>query len=182
MIAAVVLAAGAGSRFGSDKLMHPYRGKPLAAWIADALQDVNLRWRIAVVPAAGEDRARLFRARGYDVVVNDDAGRGMGSSLALGAARAAELDADALLVVLADMPHVGVDLLEALIELSAAHEVVATDADGVRRPPAVFSRSRFGALKLIGGDRGAKALLADAAVVTVNAATVRDVDTPEDLA
>ena len=97
-IAAVVLAAGLSTRFGGDKLLYPYAGKPLAAHIADTLAGMPLDWRIAIVPPAPSPREALFRERGFELVANPDPQQGMGASLALGAQRATELGAAALLV------------------------------------------------------------------------------------
>lgn len=179
-IAAVVLAAGAATRFGSDKLLHLYRGKALAAHIADTLLALPLSHRLAVCPAGDAARAVVFTRRGFEVVANDDPSRGMGSSLALGASRAIELGADRLLVCLADMPHVTAAHLRALIAAGATSDVAATESNGTRSPPALFAAALLPALARLSGDRGARELLRQATVIEVSADLVRDFDQPGD--
>lgn len=175
-----MLAAGLSARFGGDKLLHPYRGRPLAAHIAGTLAALPLARRIAVCPAADASRAALFLAGGFDIVENPDPGRGMGSSLALGARRALALGVQGLLVCLADMPNVTARHLAALFATARTADVVATSAGNMPGPPALFAAERLPELARITGDRGARDLLANAALVEASADLVRDFDRPED--
>lgn len=179
-VLAAVLAAGASTRFGGDKLLTPWRGKPLGAHIAETIAGIGLL-RLAVCPAGNGNRAALFAAQGFTVIDNPDPGRGMGSSLALAARHAATLNAGALLVCLADMPAVAADHLRALLALATEDGIVATAAAGIRTPPVIFGRRHFPALTTLTGDHGAKALLQDAAIVTADPAMVRDIDRRDDL-
>ncbi|HVY51618.1 MAG TPA: nucleotidyltransferase family protein [Devosia sp.] len=179
-IVALVPAAGLARRFGGDKLLAAWRGKPLAAHIADTLQSMGLR-RIAVCPRGNGPRAALFEERGFEIVWNDDPEAGLGRSLALGAGRAIALGAGAMLVCLADMPNVTAAHLLRLAGALAPGAAVATEAGGIRTPPAIFSAARLPALARLTGDRGGRLLLADAAAVPASAELVRDIDTPADL-
>ncbi|MEZ4607099.1 MAG: molybdenum cofactor guanylyltransferase [Deinococcales bacterium] len=40
-ISAAILAGGKSSRFGSDKALYPFRGKPLIAWVLESLAEVD---------------------------------------------------------------------------------------------------------------------------------------------
>lgn len=175
-----MLAAGQSRRFGGDKLLHPYAGKPLAAHVADTLQLLTFSERLAICPARDTAREALFRARGFEIVANPDPARGMGASLALAARRALALEADALLVCLADMPAVTAAHLRHLIGVEA--EIVATEAAGTRMPPALFGRRHLPVLLALSGDQGARDLLRGAAVVPAPPALAKDVDEPSDLA
>lgn len=179
-IVAVVLAAGLATRFGGDKLLHPYAGKPLAAHIADTLVAMPLAYRLAIVPPAPLTRGKLFGERGFELVTNPDPRAGMGSSLALGARRATELGADALLVCLADMPNITAEHLRALIAASATNDVVATGFDASRGPPVIFASRLFPELATLSGDHGAKHLLATATLIRASSELARDFDTPTD--
>lgn len=179
-IAAVVLAAGLSTRFGGDKLLHPYARKPLAAHIADTLVGIPLTWRIAIVPPAPSPRQALFSERGFELVENPNPQQGMSASLALGAQRATDLGAAALLVCLADMPNITAAHLTRLIEASESNDPVATGFDGSRGPPAVFSSRLFPELAASSGDHGAKHLLAGARLIAAPPGLARDFDTPTD--
>jgi molybdenum cofactor cytidylyltransferase len=178
-IIAAVLAAGQSTRFAGDKLVHPLRGKPLAAHIADTLAALPTTHRLAVCPVRSP-RADIFAARGFEVLENPDPGLGLSLSLALAATHALALDADALLVCLADMPDVRIAHLQSLIARQGANEVVATVAAGVRSPPALFARSVLPELTALTGDTGARDLLRAAATVEATPDLVRDYDTLAD--
>jgi molybdenum cofactor cytidylyltransferase len=179
-IVTAVLAAGRARRFGSDKLLAPFRGKPLAANVADVLARMPFVARLAICPAGAPERAALFTGRGFTVIENPEAERGMSSSLALAAEYAASTDAEALVVCLADMPNVTAAHIKSLLAAAAGAEIVATEAAGVRSPPAVFARSRMADLIMLSGDHGGKELLGAAALVSVAPEVVRDIDRPED--
>jgi len=175
----VILAAGLSSRFPGDKLLHPLGGRPLAAHIADTLLELPLFRPCAVCPAGNAARIAIFRSRGYDIVLNDAPERGMASSLALAAQRALELDADALLVCLADMPNVTPSHLERLLAAPDGM-AVATAIEGRMGPPALFPRPLLSPLTRLSGDRGARELLADAFPILAEPALGRDYDTLAD--
>lgn len=177
---AVVLAAGLSRRFGADKLLHRLGDKPLGAHIADTLATIPFAGRIAICPTGNARRARLFAARGFELIVNDDPQRGMGTSLSLGAARAMAMDADAMLVCLADVPYVTSSHLVAVVEALGPAEAAASRTLGMRGPPAAFSRSLFAQLAELSGDTGAKHLLRSATLVDAAPETMRDFDTLDD--
>lgn len=179
-VVALVLAAGLSSRFPGDKLLYPSQGRPLAEHIALTLSRLPLAAHVAICPVGNIARRGLFEPHGFEVIDNPDPGRGMSSSLALGAARALAIDADAMLVCLADMPMVTHKHITVLLEVEA--DIVATEAGGARSPPAVFSRAALPQLLSLTGDQGARHLLKSAAVVEAHADLVRDFDTPADFA
>lgn len=173
----MVLAAGRAERFGSDKLLHPLAGRPLGQHIATTLAEMPFAARLAVCPVASP-RRELFA--GFEIIENPHPERGMGASLALGAARALALDGDALLVCLADMPCVTREHLLALLGVDGP--VAATESSGTRSPPALFSREMLPHLATLAGDEGARSLIRTAATVAAPPGMVRDFDTPADFA
>ena len=174
-----MLAAGSASRFGSDKLLHPLAGRPLGEHIAVTLSAAPLVARLAVCPASSP-RGELFIPYGFEMIENPHPEQGMGTSLALGSQRAIGLDADALLVCLADMPFVTREHVEALLAVDA--DVVATEAASVRSPPIAFARKLLPELATLTGDEGARHLLKSATTVAGAPQMVRDFDTPDDFA
>lgn len=183
-IAAILLAAGQSRRFGADdKLLAPLAGEPLALHAARRIVELAPGRRIAVCPDGDGALATMLSGLGFDIVVNADAASGLSQSLALGIAAAARGPERAALVCLADMPFVGTGHLQRLLarfDPIAAPVVASSDGDAAM-PPALFARALFDRLRASEGDRGGKALLADAALVTAAAGELADIDRPADL-
>ncbi|MDQ2845250.1 MAG: NTP transferase domain-containing protein [Actinomycetota bacterium] len=101
-IAGLLLAAGAGRRFGMPKALADTGEGP---WVLTALRVLaDCDQRIVVVGAAGDEVTALLPT---DVIVvrNPDHASGMASSLRAGLAAVAD-DVDAVLVTLVDLPDV----------------------------------------------------------------------------
>jgi CTP:molybdopterin cytidylyltransferase MocA len=115
-VRAIVLAAGAGSRFGGDKLEARVDGKPIIQHVLDALADAGLDDPIVVVGARAPTTTDWRRA---ELARNPDPARGMSSSLHVGwdaATRDREdrRPSNAVLVVLGDQPLVRPEVIRAL--------------------------------------------------------------------
>jgi len=162
---AVVLAAGAGSRFGGLKQVLPWQGTPLVAHVADqalACADVE---RVAVTLGAGADRvsAALAGRPILPVPVRDWAD-GQSRSVRAGlAALQAEFGGSlaAALFLLADQPGVSPALLEALVARHRATlaPIVAPRFAGRRGNPVLFDRHTFPEFDGLSGDVGARPIL-----------------------
>ncbi len=110
---------------------------------------------------------------------------GLASSLRIAARHARESEADALLILLGDMPLVRVPHLAALVATFGATPpgpVFTRAPGGAPQPPAIFPAALFAALETLSGDSGARALARSAAFVEAPADSLIDVDTPADLA
>ncbi|MCI4447078.1 MAG: NTP transferase domain-containing protein, partial [Pyrobaculum sp.] len=94
----VVLAAGGSARFGGDKLLHSYRGRPLVWWAAEALRRSGLE--VYIVAARREVASAAGKADG---VVYNPWWR-LGLSTSVKAATAALLDRRCIVWMLGDMP------------------------------------------------------------------------------
>lgn len=186
-VAAVVLAAGRGSRFGGD------RPKPLArlgrhsllAHAVGAATASGLRPVVVVVGYRGDEVAAAAGTL-VEIVENPDWEEGMAGSLrAALAALLPDTAVSAVAVALADQPRIGA---EAYRRLSVAHRgdtelAVATYA-GERGHPVLIGRAHWGEAMRLEGDEGARSLLARHPVVEVpcdGTGDAADVDTPADL-
>ncbi len=153
----VLLAAGLSARFGQNKLLADFAGKPLACHAMDAMRAVPAA-RCAVVtgyPAV----AQLARQRGLDVIENDAPQLGQAHSIHLGVRAMEAMDAAMFLV--GDQPLLTAESLRRLLDAFAAGEMgIACLQDATHSGnPAVFARRYFPALLAIEGDRGAKGVL-----------------------
>jgi molybdenum cofactor cytidylyltransferase len=173
--AAIVLAAGGGSRFGGDghKLLVPFRGRPLVTW---ALEAAGVLDELIVVTGAVE----LPLPPGARAVRNVRWAEGQATSLAAGIA-AAE-GHDAVVVGLGDQPLVPAEAWRLVAAATATPIAVATYG-GRRRNPVRLAAEVWPLLPTE-GDEGARAVLRrrpDLVAEVVCPGEPADVDTQEDL-
>jgi molybdenum cofactor cytidylyltransferase len=187
VIAGVVLAAGASRRFGSQKLLAPVGGVPLARRSVQALLDASVDQVLVVLgsdaPAVGAALAGLE----VRIVTNPAYASGMSTSLRAGI-DALDPRTDAVVVALGDQPGVPPEIVDRLVDryLAARAPIVAPlYRGGVRGNPVLFDRSLFDELRAVTGDEGGRAVVAKdpGRVVLVEFAQEmpRDVDVPEDM-
>lgn len=185
MIVGILLAAGAGRRFGGNKLLAELGdGQCIAEISCGRLRPVVDRL-IAVVRPGADLLSQKLHLAGADVCICPDAEEGMGASLAFGIRQA--MDADGWLIGLADMPCVAeADVRRIAETLRAGAAIVVPVAGKQRGHPVGFSQRFFNELSALNGDAGAREILARhaATIVTVAVAdprTWQDIDTREDL-
>jgi CTP:molybdopterin cytidylyltransferase MocA len=185
-VTAVVLAAGAGSRFGGGKLLAELSGHPILQFVLDAVALAGVR---DIVVVLGDDADALERAvewHGERRVRNPDPSRGLASSVRIGLA-AVPSEATGTLFLLGDQPAVPVAAIRSVLEAAGGSTrpvVVANFLDGSARNPVFVRRDAFGLADELRGDRGFGPILA-AHPELVEEVTVPgsnpDVDRPEDL-
>ncbi len=187
-VAALVLAAGRSSRTGGpNKLLATLDGKPLVRHVVEAALASAVSG-VTVVTGHMADRIEAALT-GLPVrfVHNPDYAAGLSTSLKTGIAALPETAA-ATIVLLADMPRVEAEAINALVAAfdpdRGTHVVVPT-FEGRRGNPVLWSRRFFEALAAIQGDVGARHLIGEnAAVVTeveLGPAVALDLDTREAL-
>lgn len=157
-IVAVLLAAGTGSRFGGDKLLHPLDdGIAIAAQAARNLCAAGLPVT-AVVRPGDFPLAEMLEQEGCVVTVCANAARGMGASLAH--AVASERHADGWVVALADMPRIAPETITAVVAaLRDGAAIAAPRYDGERGHPVGFGAALRTELLALDGDQGARTIL-----------------------
>jgi CTP:molybdopterin cytidylyltransferase MocA len=175
-VAAVILAAGASTRFGAPKAAARIGSRTLLQVVVDTATAAGLSPVIVVAPSA------LTVPESAMAIRNDAPALGMSRSLQLGIA-AVPADAEAAAILLVDQPTVSVDHLRGLDGWRGGTPVVATRSDGVLGPPVLIEREAFDLMTRASGDAGLRDLLrADPSLVTpVDHDAVPDVDTAHDL-
>jgi molybdenum cofactor cytidylyltransferase len=182
---ALVLAAGASSRFGSAKQLVRIGDRPLLSLIAGRAAEVVGHALIVVLGAHAAELAPLLRHSAGSVVVNRDWREGLASSIRSGLARLPASCAGAMLV-LADQACVTAEDLRRLAGAWRRQPlaVAAAQYGATIGAPAIFPRHLFGELSELRGDSGARALLkrhADRLVKVPMPSASFDLDTPDDL-
>jgi molybdenum cofactor cytidylyltransferase len=184
-VVGVLLAAGEGRRFGADKRWQPLAdGTPMvlasAIRLRAACPDV-----LAVLRPDDAALSEHLLALGCRVVVNPQAGAGLGSSLAAGVG--ASDDAAGWLVALADMPFIASASHRAVHDrLVAGASLVVPVYRGQRGHPVGFSRDWLAELSCLEGDVGARHILREhpdrlEILELDDPGILADVDRPDDL-
>jgi molybdenum cofactor cytidylyltransferase len=190
MLSGILLAAGRGQRFGAQKLLARL---PDGRYVVEASANKLLAAVGRVIAVTGRDE-RLMRVLddcGCQVVVNERAADGMGSSIATGIQASLVDDPDGWIVALGDMPYLQVATIAAVRDrLQLDGGIVVPVYQRQRGHPAGFGREYAAALQSLEGDIGARALITGAAsepsaalhlLESKDPGVVADIDTPADL-
>ena len=184
-LAGILLAAGEGKRFGSNKLLASFQGGRLVDPALRLLADGPFSERVVV--AAHPEVALAAQALGLKVAENREGGRGQSLSVRLGL-KALEGQADGALFLLADMPWLSAGSLNRMAAAfrQQPEAVVCLSWRGERRNPVLFPRELFPELMGLEGDTGGREVLRrfPGKIVLTEAFSCRelkDVDFPEAL-
>ena len=178
-IGCIVLAAGAGTRFGSDKRLALLDGTSLLDTTLNKIAN-TFQKRLLVLRSGDEALGKRYAAH-WQLVFAADAGKGMGHSLA--AAMALTHGWDGAIVALADMPFVQTATYEAVRARLSPANLVVPYYRNQRGNPVGIGQHYFPELASLQGDQGARLLLQQHASAVVrldveDPGVVRDVDTP----
>jgi molybdenum cofactor cytidylyltransferase len=180
---AIVLAAGASSRFGSPKQLVRLGGELLLHRVITAAGEVA---GAAVTVVLGANAAEIGMALPpVGLIVNREWQEGIASSIRAGVRRLPGA-CDAVLVLLADQPRVSAASLQRLVAAWRAQprQIVASRYGSVTGVPAIFPRWSFEELCALRGDVGARAVIArypDRVLALAHPEAAIDIDRPEDL-
>ena len=180
-VAAVVLAAGGGRRYGTPKALVEYEGSLLVERAVRTAREV-CDPVLVVLGAQAVDVWRAADLDGATVLANKDWETGMASSLRTGldglrgwpgAAGAGGIDA--ALVTLVDMPGMTPAALAAVAAHAAPGALAVATYDGVRSHPVLLGRDHWaGVAATASGDEGARRYLAERDVTEVDCTGLAD--------
>lgn len=157
MTAAIVLAAGSGTRFGGGKMLALVHRQPMLQHVLDLAAEADIH---PVVVVLGNDAGAIesaVRWRDELRVRNDDPGRGISSSIALGlrVLDAASPAIERAVVLLGDQPRLSHAQLSALLAASSDRPItVPRYANGEPGNPVVLDRAAWPLASALQGDRG----------------------------
>ncbi|MCT2397965.1 nucleotidyltransferase family protein [Novosphingobium mangrovi (ex Huang et al. 2023)] len=179
-LAAIVLAAGHATRFGSDKLGAFLEGEPLLFHAIRAARAAPVD-RVIVVTRPGLDTGTWTGTPPVDVIRLESTA--LSESLKAGIAAAA--GSDGAFVFLGDMPTVPHEEAARLARLIGSSYAALPRRDGRPGHPVLLSAAAFADIATLTGDEGAGRLLKARDDVAfdecTNPAIHFDVDRPEDL-
>jgi CTP:molybdopterin cytidylyltransferase MocA len=184
-VAGLLLAAGAGRRFGMPKALVRHRGRLFVEHAADALHDGGCAPVVVVLGALAEDVRSAAALSGSSLVDNPDWATGMGSSVRVGLSALAGTDAVAVVVLPVDTPGVTAEAVRRFVAMASPDGLARATYGGAPGHPVLIGRERWaGVAESASGDAGARPYLARHHVTAVpcdDVADGSDVDRPEDL-
>ena len=187
-VAAILLAAGRGTRFGEQlKLLARIGGKALVRHAAEAAINAVTDPVIVVTGHRADEVQAELQGLPVRIVHNSLFADGLSTSLKAGfSALPPQMRAAAIL--LGDMPFVKADLIDALVagwHAAGGPAALVPTLNGQRGNPVVISRALQPAIEGLSGDVGAGPLLRGRADVvewpTADTGIVQDIDTPDEL-
>jgi molybdenum cofactor cytidylyltransferase len=182
--AALILAAGRGTRFGGEKMLADVDGRPMLQHVLDLTAGAGFEPVVVVLGDDADEIERRIRWHAERRVRNPSPGRGLSSSLALGIEAIGEHQR--VLVLLGDQPYLTIDQISAIISTprDPMRPIVAPRyADGHPGNPVLLEREAYALAAALEGDRGMSQLFSahpDLVRYVDVAGTNPDIDTPDD--
>lgn len=155
--AIILMAAGIGRRFGSNKLLAPFRGRPLWEYAWERAVEAKKELGIQVLMVSGYQP--LLQAPEVIPVCNDLPLLGASHTVRLGVKEAEKLGMQYAVFMVSDQPMLKTSSLKRLIEAREPGKIVCLSKDGRAGNPVVFHRDFFPELLALTGDRGGKMVM-----------------------
>lgn len=189
----IILAAGFGSRFGSNKLIVPLEGKPLYQYVLDKVTATKKKRNdisdIVIVTQYDEIECEAEQ-RHLKCVRNIHSEDGISSSMKLGLLEASKEDGlhlDNYVFFVADQPNLQIDTVDSFLEAFLAADCGIGCVRSGDRPgnPVIFAGRYVDRLLELKGDTGGKQLIRrypeDVFFYEIDIDEAEDIDTPSDI-
>jgi molybdenum cofactor cytidylyltransferase len=182
-MAGIILAAGAASRMGSNKLLLPVRGEPMLQHVVNVARE-HVQEVIVVLGAQHAQIEAAIDLRGTRVVSNPAWRDGQSTSLRAGLEAVGD-SCGAGIFFLGDQPNVPGAMLDRMLDAHAKTlaPIVAPRHAGRRANPVLFDRVTWDDLRRVAGDEGGRGLFNEYRAEWVDWPDPRafaDIDTPDD--
>src|SRR5215468_3293852 len=159
-IAGLLLAAGAGRRYGMPKALVQRGDRLLVEHGLTTLHDGGTDPVVIVLGAQHEEVAEKADLAGATVIVNRDWDTGMASSLRAGLTALASTSVDAAVVLLVDTPGITPDAVRRIASYASPDALATATYDGEIGHPVLLGRAHWdGVMAAATGDRGARPYL-----------------------
>ncbi len=182
-VGALLLAAGFSKRFGSAKLLA--RLTDGRSVFSHTLEQIGASVSETLVITRPELADELTQ---YDteVIVFEQAERGMGASLAFGIGQAQQRNWDVCLVCLSDMPFIQTSTYQQIVAAADSSSIVIPSFQDQPGNPVAFGSAFYPELGKLSGDAGGRPVVRQhpdrvTRLPCDDSAILSDVDTPEEL-
>ena len=182
MVSAVILAAGASTRMGTQKLLLPLGGEPLVRRAVRQVSEAGFDDVLVVVGSEHEQTLAALEGLAVRHAINVQYASGMGSSFRTAVEHLA--GSAAAMFALADQPFVTTTEYRTVLDAYREHHppIVSVRYGDVMAPPHLFERELFPELAQL--QHGARSLLLRhlerTLVLQFPPDLLIDIDTPED--
>ena len=200
-IHAILLAAGNSRRFDGNKLLYPYRGKPMYRHILERISEAAVsesegcKMGIRVLISQYEEILKDGSEEGYLCLKNTKPEQGISRSIRMGIEAVEESESyepgDGILFSVCDQPKLTLETLKRLMESFASSgkgicAVAAAGDEAKMGNPVIFSDRYWGELKCLMKDQGGKVVVKKHLEDTVSVpagdeAELQDIDYRADL-
>lgn len=177
--ACVIMASGEGKRFGENKLLAPFKGKPMAEWIMDLTEGV---FEKRVVVTRCEEVAQIARSKGIDVMLHSLPGRN--DTIRLGLEKLGNVKSCVFLPC--DQPLIKKETLEKFKEECFSNFIIRAKFEKDVGMPCLFPEEFFEELKNLPEGTGGNYVIKKHPdrvkyIQCQNAYELKDIDTKEDM-
>lgn len=180
-IAAILMASGFSRRMGKEKLLLPYKNRPMVEHVLQAIREAGVTEENILV-AVNTDILTLGETQGFLGIRNRESMVGQSASIRLGIEAAP--DADAYMFFAGDQPLISAQLIRAMAEKADPRHILVASYRGKEGLPTLFPAMYREALRKVHGDHGGRQIKENNRGYIVHIeATERDmvdVDTLED--
>ncbi len=182
----IVLAAGNSRRMGENKLLLPFRGKPILQHVIDAAHFSSLSPLLLVLGLGDSTLLKAVDTRSARIIENPDKESGYGSSLQAGLSPLKDC-CTGVMFLLGDQPLLRTETIETLITAfqKEPERWIAPSWKGQRGNPVITPAAWFDRIFALDGDTGPRKHLNDPAahlktIAVEDRGVIFDIDSPED--
>ena len=155
MIKGVVLASGFSRRMGKNKLLLPFRDKPIIHWILNTINEINFK-EVDVIYT--DDKVKdIAKSFGFNAIYNSNANLGQSESIKIALKN---YEGNAIMFFTGDQPLLKSTTIKTIIEeFEINNKIVVPLYQGKRGMPTIFPNMFFDDLRSLKGDMGGRQII-----------------------